>query len=159
MKRNSFTFALVLSTLCFALIGNGCSDSSGGILGPEQIAASDIPAGDDQKPFRNPEAPSKLSASWNSMGAELDWSCDCEAVTFFRVYRQIDGGAATMVHATSYSEASDILRNVDYQKVVYYVTGVDAYGNESDASNRVASKKSDPKLPNAEDIDTDTQQQ
>ena len=152
MKRSTFTFALVLSTLCFALLGNGCSESSG-ILGPEQIGASDIPAGIGQIAYRDPAAPTLLSAEWAKGRVTLDWDCDSDAVLFFRVYRKIDGGAATMIRATSQTTATDDLRHVDYQKVVYWVTGVDAYGNESEASQKVGAKKSPKGLPNAENPD------
>jgi hypothetical protein len=156
MKRSTFTFALVLSTLCFALLGNGCSENSS-VLGPEQIAASDIPEGDGQMAYRNPAAPTLLQADWSRGRVTLDWECDCDAVLFFRVYRKIDGGAATMVRATSHRTATDDLRYMDYQKVVYWVTGVNAYGNESAASRKIGANKNSQGLPNVENPTADGQ--
>ena len=104
-----------------------------------------------------PAAPTLLEAEWSKGRVTLDWECDCDAVLFFRVYRKIDAGAATMIRATSYHTATDDLRYVDYQKVVYWVTGVDAYGNESEASQMVGAKKSPKALPNVENPTGDGQ--
>ena len=158
MKRNTLTFALVLLTVCFALIGNGCSKDGAGLLGPEEIAASQIPSDGAQQPFRAPEAPVMLEAGWSRGGVNLEWACDCDAVTFFRVYRKLDGGAPAVVRATSHTSATDDLRYVNYQKAVYFVTGVDAYGNESAASNRIGVKKGAAKLPEAGSVDNDSRQ-
>ncbi len=156
MNRNTFTLALVLTTLCFALLGNGCSENGNSIMGPEQIGASDIPAGNGQQaPFRTPSAPAALKASWTNGHVMLDWVCSCKATLFYRVYRRIDGGPATLLRATSYSDYTDDLRHTDYGKVVYWVTGVDAYGNESNTSNQIGSKKSSALPPKVQSESTD----